>query len=104
MFVPLFMGLDLTEGWSAVVAKDAACARYIAHGVRHLRDLVNGSVFKVRSEWLAKDEPFRGALRRAVAASYPGAITRVGDSAVIIEDRNAGIVGGVFLPLSSAQS
>lgn len=28
VFVPLFMGLDLTEGWSAVVAKDAAANGY----------------------------------------------------------------------------
>ena len=28
VFVPLFMGLDLTEGWAAVIAKDAAANGY----------------------------------------------------------------------------
>ena len=28
VFVPLFMGLDLTEGWTAVIAKDAAANGY----------------------------------------------------------------------------
>lgn len=98
----LFIVRNTAEKPLFVVAKDFACARWIAMTSDHIRSVGNGKVFGVRDDWLAKDDPFRSALRRAVAGGSPGPITRVGDSAVIIANLNAGIKGRVYPPLSTA--
>jgi hypothetical protein len=97
----LFIVRNTGEKDLHVIACDAACARWVALQMYHIRSLENGTVLIVGDDWLAKDEPFISALRRAVAGGFPGAIKRVEDNAVIIENLHAGIEGKVYPPLSS---
>ena len=98
----LFIVQNTNRKRAYVVAASSRCARYIALWADHLRDFKNGEVFHVKQERLALDEPFQSALRRAVKGGFPGLITRVGDSATILGSSSHGIMGQVYMPISSA--
>lgn len=79
----VFYVINTSDNRLTVLARDAKCARHIAHQHGHIKELSNGRVLVMKPENEVELRKSGKALGRALRDGFPGAVSQLGDNVVM---------------------
>jgi hypothetical protein len=94
----LFWVVNTAGSKQFVLATSAKYARVLSNFSGHIRDRLNGKVYRASDQFFAKNPGFGSAVKRAIRDRTPGVVQRKGEHALMrinMQDR-------VYSPLSAA--